>query len=63
MDAVRAVNILASIDGVIKDRIRVVGESQGGGLSLATAALSQIPFFQWPNFFSGPFQYSNRNLS
>jgi len=43
MDAVRAVNILASIDGVNKDRIAVVGESQGGGLALATAALSQIP--------------------
>ncbi len=50
MDAVRAVNILASIDGVIKDRIAVVGESQGGGLSLATAALSQIPVLSVAEF-------------
>jgi cephalosporin-C deacetylase len=43
MDAVRAMDILASIDGVNKDKIAVVGESQGGALALATAALSPIP--------------------
>ncbi len=50
MDAVRAVNILASIEGVNKDKIAVVGESQGGGLALATAALSQIPILSVNEF-------------
>ncbi|MCY0878792.1 MAG: alpha/beta fold hydrolase [Firmicutes bacterium] len=40
LDAVRAVQWLATVDEVRADRIAVVGGSQGGGLSLAAAALS-----------------------
>lgn len=42
MDAVRAVEVLASIPEVDKSRIGVTGGSQGGGLSLAVAAFSDI---------------------
>ena len=43
MDCVRAVEILASMDCVEATRIGVAGGSQGGGLALAAAALSDIP--------------------
>lgn len=43
LDAVRAVEVLASMDGVDKARIGVVGSSQGGALALAVSALSDIP--------------------
>lgn len=59
-DCVRAVDFLASRPEVDKDRIAVAGGSQGGGLSLATAALDRrislcapdIPFLcNWGKFF------------
>jgi len=40
VDAVRAVETAAALPGVDADRIAVAGESQGGGLSLAAAALA-----------------------
>ncbi|PRY38764.1 acetylxylan esterase [Umezawaea tangerina] len=40
VDAARAVEVAAELDGVDRDRIAVSGVSQGGGLSLAAAALS-----------------------
>jgi cephalosporin-C deacetylase len=40
VDAVRAVEVAAELPGVDADRIGVGGASQGGGLSLAAAALS-----------------------
>lgn len=43
MDCVRAVEILASMDEVDASRIGVTGGSQGGALTLSTAALSDIP--------------------
>lgn len=43
LDAVRAVEVLASIPQVDAARIGVSGGSQGGGLALAAAALSDIP--------------------
>lgn len=43
MDSVRAVEILASMSDVDTDRIGVIGGSQGGALTLAAAALSDIP--------------------
>ncbi len=43
MDSVRALEVLANMDCVDADRIGVTGGSQGGGLSLAAAALSDIP--------------------
>jgi cephalosporin-C deacetylase len=39
-DAVRAVEVAAELPGVDGDRLAVCGTSQGGGLALATAALS-----------------------
>ena len=41
MDCIRAVDFLASRPEVDSDRIAVWGGSQGGGLSLATAALDK----------------------
>jgi cephalosporin-C deacetylase len=46
-DAVRAVEVLSALDEVDEERIAVTGPSQGGGLSLAAAALSPIPKFVW----------------
>lgn len=43
MDVVRAVEILASMPEVEAKKIGVAGGSQGGGLTLAAAALSDIP--------------------
>jgi Acetyl esterase (deacetylase) len=43
MDAVRALEVLASLDRVDRSRIGVSGGSQGGALTLAAAALSDIP--------------------
>ncbi len=43
LDAVRAVEVLASLPEVDESRIGVTGGSQGGALTLATAALSDIP--------------------
>lgn len=41
LDAVRAVDVLAGFEEVNRNRIGVTGHSQGGGLSIVTAALSQ----------------------
>ena len=43
MDAVRAVEVLASMPQVDESRIGVTGGSQGGALTLVAAALSNIP--------------------
>ena len=43
LDAVRALEVLAAIENVDSKRIGVHGGSQGGGLTLAAAALSDIP--------------------
>lgn len=43
MDCVRALEVLASLKQVDAGRIGVMGGSQGGGLTLAAAALSGIP--------------------
>ena len=43
MDAIRAVEVLADLDEVDANRVAVTGASQGGGLALAAAALSNIP--------------------
>lgn len=43
MDSVRALQVLASMPQVDASRIGVTGSSQGGGLTLAAAALSDIP--------------------
>ena len=46
-DSVRALEVLCSFDEVDEDRVAVTGFSQGGGLSLAAAALSERPAFCW----------------
>ncbi len=43
LDAVRALEVLAALDNVNAQKIGVHGGSQGGGLTLAAAALSDIP--------------------
>lgn len=43
MDAIRALDVLSSINQVDSGRIGVMGGSQGGALSLAACALSDIP--------------------
>ncbi|NLD47765.1 MAG: acetylxylan esterase [Clostridiaceae bacterium] len=43
MDTVRALEVLSTMPQVDKTKIGVTGGSQGGGLSLAAAALSNIP--------------------
>jgi len=61
LDCIRAVDFLASRKDVDQDRIAVWGGSQGGGLSLATAALdpridlciADIPWLSdWDNYFA-----------
>jgi cephalosporin-C deacetylase len=46
-DAVRAIDVLCALDEVDESRIALTGPSQGGGLSLAAAALSPRPSFVW----------------
>jgi len=48
-DAVRALDLLASREEVDATRLAVTGISQGGGLSLAVAALSNKLKFCWPD--------------
>ncbi|QXG61944.1 cephalosporin C deacetylase [Bacillus spizizenii] len=43
LDAVRALEVISSFDEVDEARIGVIGGSQGGGLTIAAAALSDIP--------------------
>jgi len=43
MDAVRALEVMSTIEKVDEKRIGLMGGSQGGGLSIAAAALSDIP--------------------
>ncbi|MEC0586633.1 cephalosporin C deacetylase [Bacillus spizizenii] len=43
LDAVRALEVISSFDEVDETRIGVTGGSQGGGLTIAAAALSDIP--------------------
>ena len=46
-DAVRALDCLAALEDVDEQRLAVTGVSQGGGLALATAALSGRASFVW----------------
>ncbi len=46
-DAARALDVLCMLDDVDQARVAVTGPSQGGGLALATAALSRRPSFVW----------------
>jgi cephalosporin-C deacetylase len=46
-DAVRALEVVASLAEVDAGRIAVTGPSQGGGLALAAAALSRRPSLVW----------------
>lgn len=46
-DAVRALDVLCSLPEVDESRVAVTGPSQGGGLSLAVAALTNRPAFVW----------------
>ena len=48
-DAVRALELLARRDEVDETRLAVTGVSQGGGLTLAAAALSQRPILAMPD--------------
>jgi cephalosporin-C deacetylase len=48
-DAVRALQLLARRDEVDETRIAVTGGSQGGALSLAASALSDIPILSLPD--------------
>jgi cephalosporin-C deacetylase len=48
-DAVRALELLAGREEVDASRLAVTGISQGGGLSLAVAALSDRPILAWPD--------------
>ncbi|MEW9700341.1 acetylxylan esterase [Paenibacillus sp. SI8] len=50
MDAVRALEVLASLEAVDANRIGVIGGSQGGALTLAAAALSPIPVVACADF-------------
>jgi Acetyl esterase (deacetylase) len=49
VDAVRAIDAAASHPAVDPERMAVTGGSQGGGLSLAAAALSKRPRFLMPD--------------
>lgn len=46
-DAVRSIEVLCSFPEVDAARIALTGVSQGGGLTLAAAALSTRPMFAW----------------
>ena len=48
-DALRALELLAKRDEVDEKRLAVTGASQGGGLSLAVAALSERPLLALPD--------------
>lgn len=48
-DAVRALEVLAHREEVEANRLAVTGTSQGGGLSLAVAALSRRPILAMPD--------------
>ncbi len=48
-DAVRALEVLARRDEVDADRLAITGASQGGGISLAVAALSERPILALPD--------------
>jgi cephalosporin-C deacetylase len=48
-DAVRALELLASRDDVDEKRLAITGISQGGGLTLAVAALSDRPILAMPD--------------
>jgi cephalosporin-C deacetylase len=48
-DAVRALELLAQREEVDEKRLAVTGVSQGGGLTLAAAALSQLPILALPD--------------
>ena len=46
-DIVRALDVLVATPGVDSSRVAVTGVSQGGGLSLVAAALSDVPSLVW----------------
>lgn len=48
-DALRALELLARRDEVDEDRIAITGGSQGGGITLAVAALSERPALAMPD--------------
>lgn len=48
-DAVRALEVLASFNEVDSKRIAITGGSQGGGITLAAAALSNRPILAMPD--------------
>ena len=48
-DAVRALELLAQRDEVDENRLAITGISQGGGLTLAVAALSERPILALPD--------------
>jgi cephalosporin-C deacetylase len=48
-DAVRALELLAHRDEVDENRLAVTGTSQGGGITLAVAALSDRPILAMPD--------------
>ncbi|MCC7196545.1 MAG: acetylxylan esterase [Gemmatimonadaceae bacterium] len=48
-DAVRALELLAQRDEVDADRLAITGVSQGGGITLAVAALSERPIIALPD--------------
>lgn len=57
-DAVRLIDDVASLEGVVSSQIVLAGASQGGGIALAAAALSDIPVGVMPDV---PFLCDFRN--
>lgn len=49
IDALKAVETACSFEKIDRDKLFVMGDSQGGGLALLTAALSHIPKFAIAN--------------
>jgi cephalosporin-C deacetylase len=47
MDAVRTLELLSQLEGVDGERVAVCGASQGGGLTIAAAALCDRARFAW----------------